>query len=220
MSTSKRTSDRNRQENRREQRRRELARKQRRRRVSIAAAVVVITVVLAGVTWAATRSSDPAAASAVRTTKTDWALPAFADGQTVSLSQFHGQPVVVNFFASWCTQCDAELPGFAKVSQELKGKVTFVGVASLETGDRDYMPNRHGIEWWPLAEDQGGRNGSGLHDALGARAGSMPLTAFYDAQGQLVDVALGGIDEASLRARVARLTPAGPPSRPGPTAPS
>jgi thiol-disulfide isomerase/thioredoxin len=178
--------------------------------------MAVIVVVVAVV--ASFRSAPSTAASGVRTTSTDWALPSFTEGQTITLAQFRGKPVVVNFFASWCTQCDAELSGFAKLSQELRGQVTFVGVNSLETGDRNYMVQRHHIDWWPLAADQGGRNGSGLHDALGARAGSMPLTAFYDSGGQLVDVALGALDESSLRARVAKLNTAAAPRGSGPLA--
>ncbi|MGI8697753.1 MAG: hypothetical protein ACR2J0_01210, partial [Mycobacteriales bacterium] len=89
-------------------------------------------------------------------------------------------------------------PGFAKVSGELRGKVTFVGVSSLETGDRDLMPNRHHITWWPLAKDVGGSNGSGLHDALGG-GNSMPLTAFYDASGRLLAVDRAVLPEDALR---------------------
>ena len=110
---------------------------------------------------------------------------------------------MVNFFASWCTECDAELPGFSTVSQELKGQVTFIGVNALETGDPMYMPERHGITWWPLAADIGGRNGSGLHDALGARG--MPVTAFYDQQGELLHVDNGALPEPALRQRIQQL---------------
>jgi len=131
-------------------------------------------------------------------------LPAL-DGQgRVSLAEFRGNPVVVNFFASWCTSCDFELPGFARVSEELKGEVAFVGVNALETGDRNLMPERHGITWWPLAKDVGGGNGSGLHDALGG-GNSMPLTAFYDATGKLLAVDRAALPEDALRQRISDL---------------
>jgi hypothetical protein len=76
-------------------------------------------------------------------------------------------------------------------------------VNALETGDRLLMPERHGITWWPLARDTGGRNGSGLHAALGGRG--MPITAFYDETGQLLDVDGGAVPEPVLRARLADL---------------
>jgi cytochrome c biogenesis protein CcmG/thiol:disulfide interchange protein DsbE len=130
----------------------------------------------------------------------DFDLPAIQGEGRVRLADFQGTPVVVNFFASWCTACDAELPGFAKVSAELDGQVAVVGVASNETGDPMYMPERHGITHWPLAQDIDGRNGSGLHAALGGRG--MPITAFYDAEGNLLHVDLGALPEQALRQRV------------------
>lgn len=130
-------------------------------------------------------------------------LPAIEGDERIRLADFAGTPTVVNFFASWCTACDAELPGFAKVSRELEGDVAFIGVNSLETGDALLMPERHDITWWPLARDTGGRNGSGLHAALGGRG--MPITAFYDADGSLLHVDGGALPEHLLRARLNEL---------------
>jgi len=130
----------------------------------------------------------------------EWDLPAMGPTaevqERVALTDFRGTPTVVNFFASWCTACDAELPGFARLSKALEGQVAFVGIASQETGDPMFMPRRHGIDWWPLARDIGGGTGSGLSTALGARG--MPLTAFYDADGTLLRVQIGAVSESQL----------------------
>lgn len=157
--------------------------------------LVVLLVVLAVVSsgGGATGTTDPEA----------WDLPSLGEEGRVQLADFRGEPVVVNFFASWCTACDFELPGFRRASEALRGEVTFVGVASLETGDAMTMPERHGITWWPLARDVGGRDGSGLHDALGGRG--MPITAFYDADGRLVDFVGGALSESDLRDRLRAL---------------
>ncbi len=156
--------------------------------------VVLVGVIATSSNTAAAGSTDPAA----------FDLPAIGDSETrIRLADYRGQPLVVNFFASWCTACDAELPGFATVSRELEGQVAFVGVAALETGDPMFMPERHDITWWPLASDIGGRNGSGLHAALGGRG--MPITAFYDAGGNLVHVDGGALPEPALRQRLAQL---------------
>lgn len=153
----------------------------------------VAIVALAGLAVVVTRgsgggsgSSDPEA----------FDLPAIQGDGRVRLADFEGTPVVVNFFASWCTTCDFELPGFARVSEELRDEVVFVGVNALETGDPMTMPERHGITWWPLASDVGSRGGD-FHAALGGRG--MPVTAFYDATGTLVHFEPGALDEASLR---------------------
>jgi hypothetical protein len=106
-------------------------------------------------------------------------------------------------FASWCTACDSELPGFSTVSAQLRGEVNFIGVSSLETGDPMYMPRRHGITWWPLARDVGGGNRSGLHDAL-CTCNSMPVTAFYDSNGHLLGVEREALPVNTLRALLRR----------------
>jgi thiol-disulfide isomerase/thioredoxin len=180
-------------------------RRARRRAVGLAA-VVVILVTLFGVL--STRNSSDRARSAraagASTDPASWSLPTLTGSGTVSLAQFRGHPTVVNFFASWCSACDFELPGFATVSGELRGRVSFVGVDALETGDPNYMPNRHHITWWPLARDVGGAHGSGLHDALGG-GNSMPLTAFYDPTGTLADVQRGALPETALRLKIQQL---------------
>ncbi len=131
-------------------------------------------------------------------------LPRIQGEGRVRLSDFRGHPVVVNFFASWCSSCDFELPGYARVSQELRGRVTFVGVNSLETGDPMYMPKRHGITWWPLAKDVGGANGNGLLATIGA-GNAMPVSAFYDANGKLLRVERAALPESTLRTRLHEL---------------
>jgi len=164
--------------------------------VGVGLAVVVIVAVLA-------MTNDGGGGPGV-TKPASFDLPALTDGGRVRLADFRGRPVVVNFFASWCSSCDFELPGFAKVSGELKDKVTFVGVDALETGDPLYMPKRHNIQWWPLASDIGGANHSGLHDALGGGTG-MPVTAFYDADGKVLAVERQALPESSLRSELHRL---------------
>jgi thiol-disulfide isomerase/thioredoxin len=155
-------------------------------------ALIGLAVVAGGGSGGGSGTSDPAA----------FDLPALEGEGRIRLADFEGKPLVVNFFASWCTSCDFELPGFARVSDELRDEVTFVGVNALETGDPLFMPERHGITWWPLAKDIGSR-GNALHAALGGRG--MPITAFYDADGNLLHVDPGALDEATLRDRIATL---------------
>jgi thiol-disulfide isomerase/thioredoxin len=161
----------------------------------LAAVGFAVVAVVAVIAFTGGGENDPGSTEA-----TTFDLPAIKGDERIRLADFRGNPVVVNFFASWCTACDAELPGFAELSRELEGKVSFIGVNSLETGDAMLMPERHGITWWPLARDTGGRNGSGLHAALGGRG--MPITAFYDAGGSLIHVDGGALPEQLLRDRL------------------
>jgi cytochrome c biogenesis protein CcmG/thiol:disulfide interchange protein DsbE len=121
-------------------------------------------------------------------------LPALEDDGRVRLADFKGTPLVVNFFASWCGPCDLELPHFANAAQKLKGKVNFIALNSQELSHADAlrMAERHHLaeSGITLGRDSGGRSGSLFHDALGR---GMPLNAFYDAHGKLIDVGRGAL---------------------------
>lgn len=166
---------------------------------SVAAAAGVAIVVGLGVLAVGGESTDGATDPAA------FDLPALGGEGRVRLADFRGTPVVVNFFASWCSSCDFELPGFTAAADASRGKVAFVGVNALETGDWRPMAERHQLEQhgFVLARDTGGRQGSGLHAALGGRG--MPITAFYDADGRLLDVAGGALPEDALSERLREL---------------
>ena len=133
--------------------------------------------------------------SSSRTGVTDAAtfdLPALRGPGRVKLATYKGKPVVVNLFASWCTQCEAELPGFHDTATKLTGTVQFIFVNSNETGDGTAMANRFHLFDFPVASDVGGNGGNGLYYNLGG-TGGMPLTAFYDAGGHFLGAVRGSL---------------------------
>lgn len=126
-------------------------------------------------------------------------LPALSGPGRVRLLDYRGTPVVVNMFASWCTNCRDELPVFARSANGLRGKVQFIGVDSQETGDGAGMAREFHLaaNGFVLARDVGGSPAAGLHDALGARG--MPVTAFYSEDGKLLRTYRAQIPETVLR---------------------
>jgi len=55
------------------------------------------------------------------------------DGKTVSLSDFQGKPVLLNFWASWCRPCRVEMPHIQQVNEEWADKGLVV--LAINTGE-------------------------------------------------------------------------------------
>ena len=123
-----------------------------------------------------------------------------ADGQKVRLSDLKGKPVVLNFWATWCGPCKAEMPMLVEVEKEAGARgVVFIG-ASLDDGKtRSKVPAfvaEHGIRFaiWYGATDRD-------LDRLGMGE-AVPATAFIDADGRIVSRILGQAREEEVRERV------------------
>jgi thiol-disulfide isomerase/thioredoxin len=170
---------------------------------------VGIVAVVGAVLWLSVRETlDPGGTGV--TDEQAWDLPALdesadpgGDGR-VTLAEFAGTPTVVNFFASWCTSCDRELPVFKDFAETFDGEVDFVFVNSNETGSWRSMAENNEIIGLHLAKDIAGTRRNGLYRNLGG-TGGMPITAFYDASGELVDISLGEMNSNSLAAALASL---------------
>lgn len=113
------------------------------RQLGLPIAVIIIVAIILVLQNPFTFSSSPSTLSQGNTgvgTKIGQLAPEFTlktvDGKTVSLSDFRGKPVVVNFWATWCPFCVDELPNFEKVGQEFGDSVVIISINRAEPVDR------------------------------------------------------------------------------------
>ncbi len=139
---------------------------------------------------------DGAPTSAV-TIDTRLAAPdsAFAmfDGSTATFADYEGLPLVVNFWASWCPSCVAEMSAaFKPAQQSLGDEVAFLGLNIQD--DRDDALRL--IEETGVLFDLGDDPLGDLYLEFGGIG--MPFTIFIDADGFIVEQHNGPLTETQL----------------------
>lgn len=125
------------------------------------------------------------------------------DGNSLTLQDFQGQAVLINFWATWCGPCEREMPSLAALETSRGDdafKVIAISVDSPE--DTDYAKQRLQqlsggvLEFYTLAEGPDGWNV--VYD-MGA-GGGFPTTILYDKDGLKIGKIEGEADWASYEA--------------------
>lgn len=173
-----------------ERRRKADARKRTIRNTSIGGGIALGMIALLVVLWPTAAVGDTSAEG--------WDLPELGGDGRVTLADFRGKPTVAIFFASWCTECEREIPEMLTLSQQIGDQVNFVGINSQDNGRGMGDAEKWGIAGtWPLALDVGNGNGSALSmQTFGARGS--PTNVIYNADGQVVHTELGGLGASQL----------------------
>ncbi|MBQ9780211.1 MAG: TlpA family protein disulfide reductase [Clostridia bacterium] len=125
------------------------------------------------------------------------------DGKTVKLSDFRGKPVVINFWATWCPPCKAELPDFNEAATTYADDVVFLMV-NLTDGARDTVS---GVKTFMSANDYTFPvYFDTTYSAANAyRVSSIPMTCFVSAEGVLVKQQVGMISASALEAGIQQI---------------
>ena len=164
--------------------------------------VLIIVILAAGIAWtAASRvTTGQATRDRARRATPDFTLDTL-DGGTFTLSAQIGKPVVVNFWATWCPPCRAELPIFEDVYRNNHDRgLVVVGVDVAESPDvvAKYVAET-GLTF-PIALDTSGET-TELYRIQG-----MPTTFFIGRDGKIRDMIIGGpLTQAAIESKVAEL---------------
>ncbi|NTU79479.1 MAG: TlpA family protein disulfide reductase [Chloroflexales bacterium] len=160
--------------------------------------LLVVVALAAGIT-----RGQPAV-SATAAPEVDHPAPAFTlstpDGAAVSLADLRGQVVLVNFWATWCPPCRAEMPAIQSAYERYHDKgFTVLAV----TADEDLPAVRaffrqRGLAFPALLDPQGV-----VHAAY--RANTLPSSFFVDREGVIRAVYHGPMSEAVIDGQLANL---------------
>ncbi|MDD2696530.1 MAG: redoxin domain-containing protein, partial [Anaerolineales bacterium] len=173
-----------------------------------------LSILLLGLVWiwiskvedaSALQDSQPAP-------QTGFAAPDFSlstlEGEELSLSQFAGQPVVINYWASWCSPCKAEMPAIERAYRRRQAQgLVVLGVNATNQDSLNEVAAFTQAQklTFPILLDTNGAVGH-LY-----RIQALPTTFFVDRTGVIREVIIGGpMSEALLNIRIENLLESAP----------
>lgn len=156
-----------------------------------------------------TETTAPDAADDPTQEPVDYSAPDFtvydADGNPVKLSDMEGKPVVVNFWASWCPPCKAEMPDFEAMYKKYGDRVVFMMVnmtdGMQETREQGLKHVQDHGYTFPVYFDLD------MDAAYTYYVTTLPQTYFITADGDLYTYAHSMLDAATLEKVIGWILP-------------
>lgn len=125
------------------------------------------------------------------------------DGETVKLSDYQGKKVILNFWATWCPPCKAEMPLMENYYDKAQKENVEILAVNLTTEDRGidkveaFVRANHLS--FPIPMDKEGDVGS-VYQAV-----TIPTSYIIDAQGRVQKKHIGPMDEKTMEDYIANL---------------
>ena len=141
--------------------------------------------------YAPANPANSAVASLMRT-----ALPD-VQKQSHQLSEWQGKTLLVNFWATWCPPCVAEMPELADLQTEMQDKnLQIIGIGIDSPSNIREFTEKYKISYPILIA---GMNGTELAQQFGNTGGGLPFTVLISADGKVKKTYLGRLDIAKVR---------------------
>lgn len=128
------------------------------------------------------------------------------NGKTVQSADFKGKVVVLDFWATWCPPCRAEIPGFAELQKQYGASgLAVVGVSVDQTSNPEIksFTETLGVNYPVVLAD------AKIVEAFGGIDG-LPTTFVIDQTGHVVHQHLGYTSKSQLEAEIKALLPTKP----------
>lgn len=138
----------------------------------------------------------PSSGADVGTMAADFTLTDL-DGKAQKLSDYRGKLVLVNFWASWCAPCIAELPLLVE-AQTLYGPrgLQILGPAMDDVASAQPLAVKLGVNYPVMADFA---HVDGAMRALGNEMGALPYSVLIDGDGRVIRSILGGLHREDLQ---------------------
>ncbi len=125
------------------------------------------------------------------------------NGEKVSLSDYFGKPVMLNFWATWCGPCKMEMPHFDKAYQEYQDRMNFL-IVDLTDGSRDTVESASAFVEeegysFPIFFD------TESEGAYTYGIDSIPTTFFINSDGTLEAYQIGALTEELLMGQLEKM---------------
>ena len=173
----------------------------RRGRLAVTASAAVIAVVAALLALGATSAGRPKpTVSHPRAPGLNLAVLGHS-GQHISLAQYAGRPLIINFFASWCNPCQRETPLLARFYRTEHGRVTILGVDVNDSSSAALaFVHKTGVSY-PVVADP-----APMTTTLAYGVVALPQTFFLNAQHRIVKRVIDAVTLSDLHTGVALMT--------------
>lgn len=123
---------------------------------------------------------------------------AASTGGTISLASLQGKPVILNFWATWCGPCAAEMPELQRFYERYGDQVAVVGLNTGESADVIHVWAQQRGLTFPLALDEA-QTVAALYQLRG-----QPTTFLIDPEGRIMDIIYGPADFDGLTRALTR----------------
>lgn len=168
----------------------------------IPAALAALAALAAGIWLAQTRYAPQAPDAPALAALWQLGFPDL-DGRQQPMSQWRGQVVVLNFWASWCAPCREEMPDFVALRSQFRPSgVEFVGIAIDNPANVAQFLRQQPVNY-PILIGEGAAHS--LARQLGNPSGALPYTIVLDRDGSIVLRHLGRLPRATLETALRKI---------------
>lgn len=111
------------------------------------------------------------------------------DGESVRLSDFRGEKVLVNFWATWCPPCRSEMPDMQKFHEDYDAQILAVNLISTEQSESQIQEflEEYGVSFTVLADED--NRVSTLYNAS-----ALPTSYLINTKGEIHNIAIGALN--------------------------